>query len=353
MTIHLIDTPGFDDTNRKDADVLKDIAGWLGTACREKILLSGILYLHRIIDPRMQGTAKRNLMMFQQLCGSDCFPHICLVTTMWDCVDHTIGKAREDELVNTEEFWGYMTSHGSLVLRHSGYKESAIRILETVLKRRKKVKLKIQREMVDNNVALDDTKAGQQLSEDIILMRKKHMRELKELKDDMNAAREHDNLEAATHISELRNELKRKITAGDEAQDALRTDLLKLQKEREEEYQQLASMLASQAQEFQKKQQEVNWLVAQNDRASAEEVMRRDRELEELREQIRTTKETAERKHGTYGNPRIDTTRLILRTGAMAKIGKWSDRNVHAGKQVSELKPISWVYRFYYPKYLS
>lgn len=107
IMVHLIDTPGFDDTNRGDADVLKDIATWLSATYKEKTLLSGVLYLHRIIDPRMAGSAKRNLLMFMQLCGPRCFENIVLTTTMWSQVPADIGEARERELVET--FWGHVS----------------------------------------------------------------------------------------------------------------------------------------------------------------------------------------------------------------------------------------------------
>jgi hypothetical protein len=105
IRVHLIDTPGFDDTNRKDTEVLKDIANWLSTRYQEKTLLSGVLYLHRITDPKMQGSAKRNLLMFMQLCGAHCYQNVMLVTTMWSILPNmATGKARERELV--EKFWG-------------------------------------------------------------------------------------------------------------------------------------------------------------------------------------------------------------------------------------------------------
>jgi hypothetical protein len=59
QTVYLIDTPGFDDTNRSDTEVLKEIARWLVASYKGKILLNGIIYLHRITDIRMQGRPGR------------------------------------------------------------------------------------------------------------------------------------------------------------------------------------------------------------------------------------------------------------------------------------------------------
>lgn len=108
LRIHLIDTPGFDDTNRGDTAVLKDIATWLGETYKNQIRLSGVLYLHRIIDVRMAGSAKRNLLMFIELCGSDCFKHVVLATTMWSVMkDRAEAERREKELIQT--FWSHVS----------------------------------------------------------------------------------------------------------------------------------------------------------------------------------------------------------------------------------------------------
>lgn len=121
-TVYLIDTPGFDDTNRSDDEVLREIATWLTDSFTAEIRLSGIIYLHRISDVRMQGSAKLNLSMFKKLCGPDALKNVILVTTMWDRVSEAEGAAREYELTSTPDFWGWMVSHGSRVYRHSGSK---------------------------------------------------------------------------------------------------------------------------------------------------------------------------------------------------------------------------------------
>ena len=42
VTIHLVDTPGFDDDKRKDSDILKEIAAWLTYSYEQKVRLSGM-----------------------------------------------------------------------------------------------------------------------------------------------------------------------------------------------------------------------------------------------------------------------------------------------------------------------
>jgi len=65
----LVDTPGFDDTNKSDLEILQMISNWLQNVYEKRIKLAGIIYLHRITDNRMAGTPHRNLRMFGQLCG--------------------------------------------------------------------------------------------------------------------------------------------------------------------------------------------------------------------------------------------------------------------------------------------
>lgn len=83
--VRLNDTPGFDDSKRPDIDILTDLAFYLTRAYQTnpKLLLSGAIYLHPINEPRLQGTAKKNLTMFKLLCGDESLHSVLLATTMW------------------------------------------------------------------------------------------------------------------------------------------------------------------------------------------------------------------------------------------------------------------------------
>ena len=82
--VYFADTPGFDDSARSDTDVLKNIVTWLGAMRENKMKLSGIIYLHRITDPRVGGTAWRNLRMLHNLVGADKMANVLLVSTRWE-----------------------------------------------------------------------------------------------------------------------------------------------------------------------------------------------------------------------------------------------------------------------------
>ncbi|KAF1357942.1 hypothetical protein EJ07DRAFT_20705, partial [Lizonia empirigonia] len=85
-TIHLIDTPGFDDSVRSDEDTLQELAYWLVKAYERSILLSGIVLLHRITDTRLYGSAQRALDTIKVICGQEAFCGTVVATTMWDQV---------------------------------------------------------------------------------------------------------------------------------------------------------------------------------------------------------------------------------------------------------------------------
>jgi 50S ribosome-binding GTPase len=101
-TIRLIDTPGFDDTTKADVNILNNIAFWLSHAYRAepKLLLSGIIYLHPISEPKMVGTATRNLAMMRLLCGEENLGVVWLATTMWGLVSRAWASTRRGTQVN-------------------------------------------------------------------------------------------------------------------------------------------------------------------------------------------------------------------------------------------------------------
>ncbi|KAF9469801.1 P-loop containing nucleoside triphosphate hydrolase protein, partial [Collybia nuda] len=161
-SVIFIDTPGFDDTNTKDTDILKSIADWLTETYKNGITLTGLLFLHRITDNRMAGTPLRNLHMFERLCGIDALQNVMLVTTMWDEVyDMAIGLAHEEEL--KAKYWNSMLNVGSRILRFGYTHQSAWTIVDQFTGIRDRVPLQLQVELVDEGKDLSQTAAGSAL----------------------------------------------------------------------------------------------------------------------------------------------------------------------------------------------
>jgi predicted GTPase len=113
--IVLVDTPGFDDDKRTDAEILRILVKWLATASTRNLQLNGIIYLHPINQPRLQGSAKKNIRQFEKLCGENALQKVVLATTMWDVEDEVVATQRERQLLETKEFWGYMREKVPLI----------------------------------------------------------------------------------------------------------------------------------------------------------------------------------------------------------------------------------------------
>ncbi|KDQ18735.1 hypothetical protein BOTBODRAFT_127665 [Botryobasidium botryosum FD-172 SS1] len=186
--IILIDTPGFNDTNRSDADILNGIASYFsflyGTMrCR----FSAVLYFHRISDNRVTGSSRNNMKMCEAMCGYAAMPNVFLCTTMWDDVDPDIGMARQQELCNTDMFFGGMLKKGAHVARLDNTLESAQALIAQVFKLTP-VALAIQRECIDEGKALGDTAAGILVNEEIAKLEAKRLADIAQAEEETKIA---------------------------------------------------------------------------------------------------------------------------------------------------------------------
>ena len=150
--VHLIDTPGFNDDELNDTDILIEIAKYLKTGIR----LSGILYLHPISDGHMGGTGKRNLELLQNLVGPDNMGNVRLITTKWHVSNAEGSKIRLDDLVS--DFWKGMITAGAKVDRYDGTAEDGKRIVGSILKT-SPVTLLFQQE-IQEGCQLEQTSVG-------------------------------------------------------------------------------------------------------------------------------------------------------------------------------------------------
>lgn len=175
----LVDTPGFDDTNCSDERIMTHVLEWLESSFRSGTRLNGLIYLHRIIDPKMQGSALNNMRMFRKLCGPECFGNIVLATTFWDDLSDDLGAQREEELKSNDEFWGKMLKKGSEVVRLGKDRESGLKLLMGIAKK-SKITLHSQREMVDENKSAQETAAAQSIHEEILKQREEFERKIEQ-----------------------------------------------------------------------------------------------------------------------------------------------------------------------------
>ena len=234
-TVHLIDTPGFDDTKKSDTDVLKDIAGWLLIAYRSNIRLSGMVYLHSISETRMKGSHMTNLRMFQKLAGLENMGHVILTTTMWDKTPNDDGKRREMELLSTDDFWGSMIKAGSEFRRFHNDKTSALSIVGGLVDKHDKLILSLQREMADGKKDLDQTSAGKALNVEMNAQKEQYERRLKEQESEMKEALRENDMKYAQELADAQDKISSDMARLEKNQEELKVSNEKLLLEKEEQ----------------------------------------------------------------------------------------------------------------------
>jgi hypothetical protein len=237
---YLIDTPGFDDTNRCDNEILKEIATFLAKLYISGRQVTGLIYVHRITDPKMQGSAVKNLEVFRRLCGAKCFPQVALVSTMWEELRgneaQAIGREREAELRSKDAFWGAMDKGKSRTFRHFGEKESAEAVIQWFLNFPSKIILDIQRELVDHDLTLDQTEAGRFLQEISAKAKEKYEKEIRQLQIAIDEAHQERDSQTENELLLQRVEVETALEKADQNSKDMQINLRQLEAEKSREY---------------------------------------------------------------------------------------------------------------------
>ncbi|KAL4928158.1 uncharacterized protein BDV17DRAFT_291906 [Aspergillus undulatus] len=332
QTVYLIDTPGFDDTNRSDTEVLREIAGWLGASYKSNILLHGIIYLHRITDIRMQGSARKNLIMFRQLCGEDALKKVILVTTMWDKVPADEAARREKELIETPEFWGWMIGKGSTFHRHNNTEASARGIVSSLAGHKAPIATDLQKQLVDENKSLDQTSAGQELQSEMLKEKAKWDRERREIEEHLKEAIQQRDREAEEMMREERDRYTKMIQKVENDTGMLRSTMNSLLAERDKRVERMEQQMREQQATYEaeikrlterqarieKEKEELEWESESEDDEDEDDYELSEEEEESERENDHHQKEgTTERQPLTH-LPGASSTRPIPWTVAIA-----------------------------------
>ncbi|KEP49820.1 50S ribosome-binding GTPase [Rhizoctonia solani 123E] len=186
----IIDCPGFNDTYLTETEILRRLADYLIKAYESNYKVAGLLYFHKISDTRVGGASFRHMNMFKALCGSDAFKNVVYVTNMWSEPPTEDEVLREEELRNTSEFFGEPLVHGAQVAPHNNTPQSAFNIIRKVLGRGRVV-TRLQRQLVDDKMPLEETDVGLVIGKDLeddLQKQQKEMDELKAEKEKASAA---------------------------------------------------------------------------------------------------------------------------------------------------------------------
>ena len=181
MTLTLIDTPGFDDIQRPDMEVLEAIVRYIQREQSPRVI--GIIYMYKIIEKRITGAAARNLRMLQALCGEHFYQNVVLTTTMWGTVPSAVFpelETREAQLNGGKAFWADMIEKGSEYARYDDTVASGRAILEACLSKRNPPPLNIVLELKRHKISLEDTSAGRIITAELRKREEKKRQELLE-----------------------------------------------------------------------------------------------------------------------------------------------------------------------------
>ncbi|PUU74169.1 hypothetical protein B9Z19DRAFT_474156 [Tuber borchii] len=209
--ITLVDTPGFNDIERSDAEVLQEITDWTSATYKKDQLLNGIIYLHPITHTRMGGSAMRNLRTFQSLCGQEVLENVLLTTTQWSNVDLEEGQAREDNL-RDEGLWGGLIRKGATLQKFHGTRDSGFELIHKLMWNTKKP-LDIQDQIVEQRMTLLETDAGKSVNEELIALEKKFKERMESLEKRFRDAIKAKDDEMKAMGDEMRALMDEKTTA--------------------------------------------------------------------------------------------------------------------------------------------
>jgi len=221
-TIHLIDTPGFDDSRKDDGTIMQELAFWLLQAHRTGFNLSGLVYLHRITDGRLQGSGLRALKVFKAMCGEHCYSSMVMATTRWDEITGSAGSDHQDELVNNDAFWGDIVAGGGRVMPLHWNNASSLAIIDHILEEPRRLTLAIQSELASGNLALHETAAGSIIYEDYHKLKLQWEKQIQDTEIELDTAvREHHDRNQIDCRNEI-EDLKTRVNARTAALQAFR-----------------------------------------------------------------------------------------------------------------------------------
>ncbi|KAK4208098.1 hypothetical protein QBC37DRAFT_82397 [Rhypophila decipiens] len=197
-TVTLIDSPGFNDTNRNDLDILQSIADFLTTTTTKTTgNIAGIILTHPITQNRMTGSARLNLAALKALCGEPFYPRVVVLTTMWNTIPSSAADDRRQQMMRDEctrreaqimaspALWGDLVAGGARVMRFDGTPESTACVLEHFMAMAGgdeggSSRLSLVNEL-GTGISLEETSAGRVLVEEKKRREKAHEEEMQRL----------------------------------------------------------------------------------------------------------------------------------------------------------------------------
>ncbi|KAK0645442.1 P-loop containing nucleoside triphosphate hydrolase protein [Cercophora newfieldiana] len=142
--IILIDTPGFDDTERTDIEILQALVKWIpDQPLLKNQLIDGLILFHPVTRNIVSDDERRRTQLLKTLLGDDAYKRVTIATTMWDSLDPGYAAELEAELSTTSKnnrlgeggVWGEFCQRGATVARHDNNEASAHKIIQQIINR--------------------------------------------------------------------------------------------------------------------------------------------------------------------------------------------------------------------------
>ncbi|KAM0543977.1 hypothetical protein ACHAPJ_012072 [Fusarium lateritium] len=206
-SITVVDTPGFGDTLRGEAEIVAEITDYLAAQHLSGLPLRGILYLHKITDNKITAASQEHLYLLRKIVGDDALTNVVLVTTMWNILrreDRQRALQREQQLI--DNFWSPMIDRGAYVAQFNGTPQSAYPLIHQ-LADQQSVVLDIQREIVDQDRSILETATGATLAQKLRDDHEAYQLRLFSLHDQLDRRQREQPLDKV-EIKRLKNEIK-------------------------------------------------------------------------------------------------------------------------------------------------
>ncbi|KAK0665352.1 P-loop containing nucleoside triphosphate hydrolase protein [Cercophora samala] len=211
-TVTLIDTPGFDDHDRTEVDVLKLISKHLMDKYMEGTTLNGIVFLQPINQSRVTRTERSRTTLFKKLLGESSFRRVVIGGTLWDKSNPQDAARKIAQRSANRDIWGDMVQGGAITVPYDNTRQGALNIVR-ILMNFAAAPILIQKELAAGK-KLDETAAGKELDK----QKGEEIAKLKEKMQDLQSDKE----ATAAEVKALRDKIaqrEQEITAAGQRLD--------------------------------------------------------------------------------------------------------------------------------------
>lgn len=164
----LYDTPGLDESEGINSEILRAFASRFVTAYNMGIRINGFIFMQSVAEPRVSESERSQLQLISTMVGPANYSHIAIATTMWDQISPNFGK--RNEVNRADDVWKDVLNGGAEILQYRNTKDSAQEILQHLMSNLDKFSpfaLKLQQDLLHQQGYLGKTEAGMHLQAEL------------------------------------------------------------------------------------------------------------------------------------------------------------------------------------------